>query len=141
MDQSNILALDVGERRIGVAVASKVARLAAPVGFIDRLLITDVFEEIKRLVKQHSAGTIIVGLPRGMNGQETQQTLKVRGFAHALTQVLDQAVILQDEAGTSLMAEERLKARKKPYDKGDIDAEAACLILHDWLNQQVGNVA
>ena len=136
MSHSNyVLALDVGERRIGVAIASSLARLPAPLMTIDRNVSTDVYEGIKKLVEEQQAETIVVGLPRGLDGQETGQTLVARNFAHELSQVVKVPVVLQDEAGTSIEAERLLKERGKNYEKADIDAEAATLILRDYLNE------
>lgn len=129
-----VLALDVGDRRIGVALASLQARLPAPLLTIDRSEPMDVFERIKLLVVEHEVGTIVVGLPKGMQGQETGQTQSTRKFAEELKKRLGVPVELQEEAGTSLQAEDELKAKKQPYGKGDIDKLAATLILQDWLS-------
>jgi putative holliday junction resolvase len=141
MNQNNILSLDVGERRIGVALANMAARLPAPLTVIDRLKFPEAITEIERLIRENNISTVIVGLPRGLDGQETEQTVKVRKFAANLSKAISQPVVLQDEAGTSLAAEELLNRRGKPYQKGDIDAEAAVLILQDWLNQAVRHMA
>lgn len=134
-DENIVIALDVGERRIGMAIASMVARLPAPYLTLDRQQITDVFAEIERLIAQESAGVIVVGLPRDMQGNETEQTRQVRQFADELQVRLKRPVVLQDEAATSINAEARLKERGKPYSKADIDAEAAAIILQDFLAQ------
>lgn len=133
MNSDYLLALDVGDRRIGVALASRIARLPAPLETIDRQTVTDVFSYIANLAKHHQAGVVVVGLPRGMDGQETGQTTLTRGFAKELGEHTDAVIVLQDEAGTSLEAEATLNRRGKPYSKGDIDAEAATLILRDYL--------
>jgi putative holliday junction resolvase len=129
-----VLALDVGERRIGVAIASMDARLATPLLTIDRNQPMDVYEQLKLLVIEHDSEKIVVGLPRGMSGQETAQTLASRQFAEELKKRLGINIELQEEAGTSLEAEEELKAKNQPYNKGDIDKLAATLILQDWLS-------
>lgn len=136
-----VLALDVGERRIGVALASLIARIAAPLMHIDRTKTDDVITEINALVVQHDVSTIVVGLPRGMKGEDTAQTDYARDFAKELEKFVEVPVVLQDEAVTSLEAERRLKERGKPYVKGDIDAEAAALILHDYLQTMVERTA
>lgn len=130
---SYVLALDVGGKRIGVAVASRIARLSAPHGVIETAKTTDISAAIKRMVNELEADTVVVGLPRGMDGQETAQTAAARDFAAGLSAELDVPVVLQDEAVTSVEAEKRLKNRGKPYNKGDIDAEAAAMILDDYL--------
>lgn len=128
-----VLALDVGERRIGVATASLIARLPAAHSTIDRLKTPDAVAAVAGLVREVDAEVVVVGLPRGLAGQETGQTAASRDFARRLEQELTVPVVMQDEAVTSVAAEERLKARGKNYDKGAIDAEAATIILEDYL--------
>ncbi len=138
---SMVLGLDVGDKRIGLASASTIARLPSPYGVIDRGRTPDAIAEIRKAVNDLGADTLVVGLPRDMNGQETEQTAKAREFAARLDSELGLVVVMQDEAVTSLEAEKRLKQRGKPYDKGDIDAEAATMILDDYLSNIVGRTA
>ncbi len=130
-----VLCLDVGERRIGIALASTIARLPAPLTTIDRNQETDVYETISQITKSEDVSVVVVGLPRGMQGQETKQTIISRQFAQKLSEAISVPIVMQDEAGTSLEAERILKERGKAYEKGDIDAEAATIILRDYLNQ------
>jgi len=136
----NYLGLDVGGRRIGVAVAGIVARLSSPLLTLDRQDAGDIFERIEKLIDEHQVADIVVGLPRGMDGQETGQTAIAREFADELARTCGVVVHMQDEAATSIAAEEELKASGKPYQKGDIDSGAAAIILSDWLasNQKDG---
>jgi putative Holliday junction resolvase len=78
---------------------------------------------------------VVVGLPRGLNGQATEQTVKVQQFADRLRRTLAVPIYLQDEALTSRLATTELRHRRKAYNKGDIDALSACYILEDWLHQ------
>ncbi len=126
-----ILALDVGEKRIGVALASKIARLAAPLLTIDNS--DSVLEDIARLIAKENVSQVVVGLPRSLNSQDTAQTIYVRNFVEKLEKALEVKVILQDEALTSHKAESELRARGSNYSKGDIDALAATYILEDYL--------
>lgn len=136
-----ILALDVGGRRIGVAMASTIARLPAPLTVIDREVSKDAMVDIMKLVEAHQVGVVVVGLPRGMQGQETAQTKATRVFAANLAERLQVPVVLQDEAGTSIQAEATLKEQGKTYTKGDIDAEAASIILNDYLQTHMDRTA
>jgi putative Holliday junction resolvase len=127
----NFLALDVGTQRIGVAVASGQARLVRP---LTTLIHTNqVFEQLTELITQEHAGVVVVGLPRGLSGQETDQTTYSRDFAAQLATHISAQIVLQDEAVTSRQAEAELQARGKPYTKPDIDALAAVYILEDYL--------
>lgn len=128
-----IVALDVGERRIGVALANMEARMASPLMTLDRQEYSDIYARIKQLITEHNVQTVVVGLPRGMQGQETQQTASTREFARELEDSCNVTVQFQDEAGTSLLAKEELNTLKKNYDKGDVDKLAATYILRDWL--------
>ena len=134
-----VLSLDVGERRIGVALASNIARLPAPLMTIDRNKEPDVFKLIAQVVEKEQVEVVIVGLPRGLEGQETTQTVASRIFASKLGESLSIPIVMQDEAGTSVEAERVLKQRGKPYEKSDIDAEAAVIILRDYLHEKMDN--
>lgn len=141
MNSGMVAALDVGERRIGVAITSLIARLPAAYTTIDRKEVSDAYEAIRTIISKESIVELVVGLPRDMYGKETEQTLKVRDFAKQLQAQIDIPLTLQDEAVTSIQAEQRLKATKKPYTKADIDAESAVIILQDYLNERQGNQA
>lgn len=131
---ATVLALDVGDKRIGVAIASTEVRLASPLLTVDND--DDIWQKLSQLVQDNVVQAFVVGLPRGLDGQETAQTKKARVFMQELRANLGLPVHAQDEATTSLKAEAELKARRKPYVKGDIDALAATYILEDFLNEQ-----
>ncbi len=136
------MSLDVGSRRVGVALASYGARMPQPLLTIDRLDTPEIYTKLIELFEKHSVDTVVVGLPRGMEGQETAQTASALAFAAELKKACDLEICMQDEAVTSLEAEEELKARKKPYQKGDIDKLAATIILRDWLaGNNVGEIS
>lgn len=127
---NQILALDVGSKRIGVAIANTMARIARPLTTIDAE--SDVDQQLQQIVQIEAVAAFVVGLPRGLDGQETAQTASVRQFADRL-QHFDLPIHFQDEAVTSRKAEAELKGRGKPYAKADIDALAATYILDDFL--------
>jgi putative Holliday junction resolvase len=128
-----LLALDVGERRIGVALASLQARLASPLTTLIRGEAS--MQDIQTLVDSHDAVLVVVGLPRGLDGQHTAQTIAVEEFKAALEQTLSVPVHWQDEALTSKQAEAELERRGRPYKKEDIDALSATFILEDFINE------
>lgn len=128
---SNVVALDVGEKRIGVAIASVQALMPNPFTTLQR---TDqILHDIVTLLQEHRAVAVVLGLPRGLEGQETAQTRAVELFGHDLEEYLQIPLYWQDEAVTSVAAEEELTARGKPFDKKEIDALAATYILEDFL--------
>ncbi len=127
-----IIGLDVGEKRIGVAKADSGTRIAVPVGFVN--VDGNEWQEIAKIASLNNTKSFVLGLPRSNEGNETKQSLYVRNFAKTLTEKIPGArVRFQDESFTSVVAEERLKARKKKYEKGEIDAEASAIILQDFM--------
>lgn len=124
-----LIALDVGTKRIGVAIADPVVPIAQPLTTV--LVDGSEYDAIGKIIKDQSADTVVVGYPRNQSGEATAQTGIVEQFT---VQLKDMAqVVFQDESLTSVMAEERLKASGKPYQKADIDAMAATIILQDYL--------
>jgi putative Holliday junction resolvase len=134
-----ILALDVGEKRIGVARARSDVRLASPLLTLPND--ENIWQNLTDLLQEQAAVTLVVGLPRGLEGQSTAQTRSVEAFVQELRQHVSAEIRFQDEAVTSAQAEAELNARGKPYAKGDVDALAATYILEDYLNSpEVQNV-
>jgi len=127
----SILAIDVGEVRIGVARADKIAGLATPLTTLRND--DEVFDKIANLCQENNVDTVIVGLPRNLDGQDTPQTSYTRSFADAMQIKTGFKVIFQDEAVTSKQAVSELISRGKAYVKEDIDALAAAYILEDYL--------
>lgn len=126
-----ILALDVGGRRVGVAVASLAARLPRPLATLVRD--GDFFSTLQDLIEAENAEALVIGFPRGQDGQHTAQTGAIETFADELRRHCELPVHFQDESVTSKQAEAELKARGKAYQRGDIDALAATYILEDFL--------
>jgi putative Holliday junction resolvase len=135
---SSILALDVGSARIGVALASSIVRIAVPFVTLDAL--TDVDQQLAQIINSEMVNTLVVGLPRGLDGQETEQTITVRDFAESLKH-FGLPIHFQDEALTSRKAKDELESRGKPYVKADVDALAATYILEDYLGTSVQEVS
>jgi len=131
---NSIMALDVGGKRIGVALMTDQVKIPRTLTTLDNQ--PSVIEDIKLLAKEHQVTDLVVGHPRDMQGQSTDQTKFSVDFADTLKHALSLPVHLQDEALTSIQAENILKQSKKPYQKADIDAQAACLILEDYVKEQ-----
>ncbi len=133
---ARVVAFDIGSKRIGVASANVVAKLASP---LKTLAVTDdIIDDIKQLLAEQTAAAVVLGLPRGMQGQETEQTKTVQAFGDQLRQQINIPLYWQDEAMTSKLSEAQLNGGKKSYQKGEIDAIAATYILEDFLANQVG---
>jgi putative Holliday junction resolvase len=132
------LALDIGERRIGVAVSDETGTLARPLTTIARASKREDFEGIARLVSECKAERIIAGYPRSLSGDEGPQAQRVRRYVEVLATVLPVPVELWDERYTTIEASERLldAGRRKPRDRGRLDAAAAAIILQDFLDSR-----
>lgn len=133
-DADAILALDVGSKRIGVAVASLIARLPRPLITLEN---NETFAAaLKDIVDTEGVGAIVVGFPRGLQGQKTAQTQEIEAFTQGLREQFALPIRFQDESVTSKKAEAELQARGGHYERGDIDALAATYILEDFLSDR-----
>jgi putative Holliday junction resolvase len=129
------LALDIGEKRIGVAQADNEVRIAFPLCTIE----VDGLElsRIREIVSEVNPSALVVGYPRNQKGEPTEQT-KYTLQAAAKLENLGVPVVYQDESLTSVIAENHLKKSNKPYTKADIDSHAAAIILEDYLDITYG---
>lgn len=129
----SVLSLDVGGKRVGLAIASLDSRLPRPY----KTLIQDdnFIEELTQITRDEEVESLIIGLPRNLEGQTTQQTVAIAKFTKELKKHIDLPIYFQDEAVTSKQAEAELQSRHRSYEKSDIDALAATYILEDWLNE------
>lgn len=123
------LGIDVGARRVGLATGDAETRLARPLATVEPAALPDA-------IRRHGPfEEVVVGLPRNLAGGDTPQTLAVHRFCDDVLGPLGIEPVFMDEAATSAVAEERLKESGKPYTKPDIDAEAASIILQDYLDR------
>lgn len=129
---AEILAIDYGEKRVGVAVS--VASFASPL--VTLANDAKLLENVTNLIAKHQVEKLVIGLPRNLAGEDTPQTALVRKFAALAKSQLKVPVYLIDEAATSVQAEDELKNGKKPYSPGDIDSLAAAIILEDFLSNE-----
>ena len=128
-----LLCLDVGEKRIGVAVADLGVKIAIPLTTIE--VDGTEIEQILRLYGRENARTLVVGYPRNQQGETTAQTVFVEEFVKPLEGYTN--IEFQDESLTSVQAEQRLKSSQN-YTRGDIDSEAATIILQDYMETKYG---
>ncbi len=141
-----IVGLDVGARRIGVAISDATGTLARPVGVLRPAgLETDAplvaAAEVARLrAEDEGVALLVVGLPCRLDGSANEMTARVRAFAEALSQLTGLPMTLQDERLTSREAESRLAVTIKDWRvrKARLDAAAAAIILQDHLDARPG---
>lgn len=137
-----IVGLDVGERRIGIAVSDATRTLATPVGVLrsadlDHDAPRVAAAEVARLAgEEDGVASIVVGLPSHLDGSASPMTARVRRFAEEIGRLTALPVALQDERLTSREAESRLAFRDKNWRarKAKLDAAAAAIILQDYLD-------
>ncbi|MDO4781065.1 MAG: Holliday junction resolvase RuvX [Candidatus Saccharibacteria bacterium] len=135
MAAKNLLALDVGEKRIGMAMADTGVKIAVPFGYLEHT--ETVMTQLAEVLLRHDIDTVVVGYPRNQSGEPTAQTAFVESFVADMAQLeIDADIVYQDESLTSVQAEQRLGRVK---DKGEIDAEAASIILQDYLEATYGD--
>jgi putative Holliday junction resolvase len=132
---STWLALDIGERRIGLAAGSDDARLARPLGIITRHLKQAEFAAIARIAAENHADRLLVGLPFNMDGSEGPQAKRIRNYVRLLARQIALPVSFWDERLSSFAADEiigELGRRRHPHN----DAIAAALILQSFFDAQ-----
>lgn len=125
------MGIDYGEKRIGIALAEKGVRFARPLLTINAG--SDPVRQVSELAEREGVELLVLGLPRGLDGQTTRQTGIVQDFGARLAEATGLRVEYIDEALTSEAARERLLARGESTEGGAIDREAAAIILQDFL--------
>jgi len=126
----SLMCLDVGEKRIGVAIGDNVIKI--PIPFDTIVVDGSEVEAIAETYISQKADVLVVGYPRNQSGETTAQTAFVEAFVDKLSDISDK-IVFQDESLTSVIAEQQLKSYGRQYSKADIDAQAAAIILKDYL--------
>lgn len=133
-----VIGLDVGDRRIGVAMSDALGMTAQPLTVVTRTASAADCEAIRRLVETHGAIRLIVGLPLSMRGDRGPQAQKVLSFVDALRQVIPVPIELIDERLTTVEGERAMRSAgaSAQQRKAMIDQVAAQLILEHYLSIQ-----
>ncbi len=131
--------MDVGERRIGLAVSDPGGLIATPLGFIERKGLERDIAGVLERAREWQAGGMVVGLPLSLNGNVGPQARKVHAFLKALRGKTDLAVDTADERFSTAEAERLLiqAGRQPSRHRGEVDATAAAIILQEYLNQSI----
>lgn len=131
---NKIMALDIGTKRIGIALSDYLQVISVPHSFIPRIPEQSALETIYKIAKENNVNKIVVGVPKNMDGTEGFQARDCIDFSQ---KILGFDIILEDERLTSEEAEERLRARKIDFrkNKGLVDMESACIILDQYLRR------
>ena len=130
------LGLDVGDRRIGVALSDPSGTLATPLAAIDRRATKGGMGAVVDLATRHEAAAIVVGLPVSLDGTIGPQAQAVQSFCKALGDACPLPIHTVNEQYTSAEAERRLRevGVEPSRDRGRVDAMAAAIILQEWLD-------
>ncbi|MEG3436631.1 Holliday junction resolvase RuvX [Pannus brasiliensis CCIBt3594] len=136
MERISALGLDIGKKRVGVAVCDGTGLIATGLTTIERSTFALDIPQFEKIVKERAATILVAGLPYTMAGEVGTQAKQVQRYATRLSIALGLPLEYVDERCTSLEAEEILKERKKfsTRDKGAIDRQAATIILQQWLD-------
>jgi putative Holliday junction resolvase len=129
-----IMALDIGTKRIGIALSDYLQIIATPHSTIAREPEKKAIEDIVKIAKENRVEKIVIGVPINMDGSLGFQAQNCIDFSQ---KILGFDIIKEDERLTSVEAEERLKARKVNFrkNKGLVDMESAAIILEQYLSR------
>ena len=138
-----ILALDMGERRVGIAVSDPTGTIARPLRARVRGSREEDFAAITALVAEHDVELVVVGQPLSLDGAEGPQARRVARYAEALAARLPVPVVAWDERFTTVAAEEilrqnRRKKKRQARTRGEVDSIAAAVILQGYLDSVSG---
>lgn len=130
-----LLGLDIGERRVGVALGDSQSRIATPLQVLQAPLSADV-EPLRSLVEEYSVSRIVVGLPLTLAGEEGPQAKVVRAEVEALARLLPVEIDYIDERYTSSQAERHMSESGVPPKKrrNRVDMIAAAILLQTYLD-------
>jgi putative Holliday junction resolvase len=137
-----VAGLDIGDKRIGVAVSDALGITAQPVGVVERKSVRRDVEAVSAMLAPYGVTRVVAGLPLQMDGTEGTQAARVRAFGGALA-ASGLEVSYQDERLTTVQGERLLveSGMRREKRKTVIDKLAAVLILQAWLDANTGRVA
>jgi putative Holliday junction resolvase len=136
-EPARVLGLDIGDRRVGIALSDGLRLTAQPLITMGRTSLKQELKNIARLIRKHNVGEIVAGNPLHMSGEASAQAAKAQAFAQALHEHFALPVHLQDERLSSAAAEElldRMGHPRGPERKAVLDQWSAVVILQDWLD-------
>ncbi len=127
-----VLALDYGSARCGCALSDPTGTLATPIEPVLRPATRRGFARLTELVRAREVERVVVGLPLGLSGADTDQTRETRAFAERLAEAVRVPVELYDERFTTAIA------ARAGGDRASEDSRAAAVLLEDWLARNAG---
>lgn len=130
-----VVALDLGEKRVGVAISDKLLISITRLGALPRTNWKQLLRDVDDLIRHYDAQTLVIGLPLKMNGSDGNAATEARRVALKFARSLNVPVYLQDERLSSVEAEQNLRREgfKREQVSAQVDSEAAAVILGDFL--------
>ena len=133
---NRIMGLDIGTKRIGIALSDPLLITSQPFQTIERKPENIAINKIEEIIKSYNVDKIVAGLPLMMNGDFGEQAQDCKNFGEKIKQKTNIDVIFVDERLTSFQAEEILKSQGVKYtkNKGKVDMVAASIILREYMD-------
>lgn len=133
-----VVALDLGSKRVGVAVSDPTRTIAQSYGVVKRKSRKEDFARYQRILTEQQATLLVVGLPTTSEGEDSEAAVWIRNYIADFSQQADIPIVFWDESFTTVKAEESLRQRGKRGKKArtQVDAVAAAFILQSYLDAQ-----
>lgn len=128
------LGIDLGSKRIGLALSDASGTIASPYSVIERTNRHVDYQRIAEVVADEDVAVIVVGLPLSLSGEPTRAAIAATAEAERIATVVGVPVELHDERMTTVTADERLRHVRGPERRRIIDMHAAAVILQSWLD-------
>jgi putative Holliday junction resolvase len=137
---ARILAVDFGEKRVGLAISDPMGIIAQPLTTIHRQDDEQLIAELKDIVNTFSVGRIVIGIPYRFNGKKSKMADEIEKFSEQMTRDLSIPIVFEDERFTTRMAEATLHmmGKKVGQSRGKIDQIAAAHMLQSYLKRIKG---
>ncbi|HIT51257.1 MAG TPA: Holliday junction resolvase RuvX [Candidatus Aveggerthella excrementigallinarum] len=134
-----IMALDIGEKRIGVAVSDPGERVASPIAVLPAAEVLQNAPSFRRLLEDWEPELLVCGLPMTLAGEEGPQAQRIREQAQRIAQAAELPVEFSDERLSSQEAKRSLREKglSEREMRGKVDMIAACVFLQAWLDARV----
>ena len=134
-----IMALDIGEKRIGVAVSDPGERVASPIAVLPAAEVLQKAPSFRRLLEDWEPELLVCGLPMTLAGEEGPQAQRIREQAQRIAQAAELPVEFSDERLSSQEAKRSLREKglSEREMRGKVDMIAACVFLQAWLDARV----
>lgn len=132
-----LIGLDIGDRRIGIAISDPLGITAAGLETIERKNMATDVRAVKEIAERHGAVQLVLGFPQNMDGSVGEQAEKVRAFGRKLARATGLPVVYEDERMTTISAIRTLTIQgvKTGHNKALVDMQAAAIILQKYLDR------